>query len=146
MRNILAEYESQAYQARSESNFDRAIDLYEKIIQENPGWEHGEAYLNLASCYEANGNIEKAEENYLNALRIQPDYYIFVGGYASFLDKYGEPRMAFDWYLKLFNIEKEMTGSDSVQSLAGRIEHRLFELGAALGMRDDEIVELIDSP
>ncbi len=142
MTNPLVEYEKNAFDARSNKNFQVAISLYEKIVMENPNWEHGEAFYNLAGCYEDIGELEKAEENYLNALNIQPEYYIFADGYASFLYRFGEPQIAFNWYLKLLKIEtdsKPLVWSDENQRQLDNIKVSLFALGEKLGWNKDEV-------
>jgi tetratricopeptide (TPR) repeat protein len=142
MTNPLVEYEKNAFDARRNKNFQVAISLYEKIVVENPNWEHGEAFYNLAGCYEDIGELEKAEENYLNALNIQPEYYIFVGGYASFLYQFSEPQTAFDWYLKLLKIEKEnkpLEWTSENQWQLDDIKINLFALGEKLDWSKDEV-------
>jgi tetratricopeptide (TPR) repeat protein len=143
MTNPLVEYETQAFEARNRGDFESAILLYEKIVNQNPNWEHGQAYYDLAGCYWDIGEIEKAKENYLRALNIQPLYYIFVGGYAAFLFEFGEPQIAFDWYLKLLKIESEFTGIGGVRNpdLEGMKQTKLglIRLGEKMGWDKNEV-------
>jgi hypothetical protein len=136
MTNPLVEYERQAFNARDQGDFRTAIMLYEKIAKENPNWEHGQVYYDLAGCYEDIGDLQKAEENYLRALEIQPNYYIFVGGYAGFLDRHGDPRAAFDFFAKLFR-DGDAPGLDSIKS-------KLYILGEQIGWTEDEVETLLE--
>lgn len=89
MRNELVELETKAFFARDRGDFGEAIKNLEELVRINPQWEHGEALYNLAGCYEDIGDLHKAKANYLRALEIQPDYYMFVEGYSSFLERHG---------------------------------------------------------
>ncbi len=143
MENQLIKYEKDALEAVNNQNFQLAISLFEEIVRQNPKWEHGQAFCNLAGCYEDIGELERAEENYLNALNIQPDYYIFVGNYAGFLYQFGDPQIAFDWYLKLLKIESNFLGiggektPDSQQIKRAKLG--LIALGEKLGWSKDEV-------
>lgn len=137
MTNPLAEYEKEAFEARGRKEYQRAISLYEKIVKENPKWEHGQAFCNLAGCYEDIGELEKAEKNYLAALNIQPEYYIFVANYAAFLYLHKEPQIAFDWYLKLLKIEINISSAENQQ--LDNIKTALLELGEKLGWSKDRV-------
>lgn len=137
MTNPLVKYESEAFEARRKKDFQVAISLYEKIVSENPNWEHGQAFYDLAGCYWDIGEIEKAEKNYLRALNIQPNYYIFVGGYASFLYRFGKPETAFDWYLKLLKIETDISSDGNPQ--IENVNKGLFALGEKLGWNKDAV-------
>jgi|ANMQ01.1.fsa_nt_gi tetratricopeptide (TPR) repeat protein len=89
MRCELVELEKKAFLARDRGDLGEAIESLEELVRINPQWEHGEAFFNLAQCYEEIGDLQKAKANYLRALEIQPDYYIFIEGYAAFLKHYG---------------------------------------------------------
>jgi tetratricopeptide (TPR) repeat protein len=131
MMEHLVELEKKALQAMNLGDFTHAIKLYEEIVRENPQWEHGQAFYDLALCYENIGDLQKAEENYLRALEIQPKYYIFVGGYAEFLEQHGDPRAAFEFFAKLFR-DGDAPDLDIIKS-------KLHILGARIGWKDDEV-------
>jgi len=142
MENQLIKYEKDALEAMNNQDFQLAISLFEEIVKQNPNWEHGQAFYDLAGCYEDTGQLEKAKENYVQALKIQPDYSIFVGGYASFLYQFGEPQVAFDWYLKLLKIETEnkpLEWTSENQRQLDNIKVGLFALGEKLGWSKDEV-------
>jgi len=142
----LVKLEKYALEAMNRKDYRHAIALYKEIISQNPGWEHGQAFYDLAGCYEDIGNLEKAKENYLRALEIQPNYHIFVGGYAGFLDQYGDPREAFELYLKLLRLETEFKplewGPENQQQI-DRIKSNLYVLGARLGWNQDDVEKVI---
>ena len=89
MNNHLVELETLAFHARDRGELGDEIEKLEELVRINPQWEHGEAIYNLAGCYEEIGDLQKAKANYLRALEIQPDYYIFVEGYEGFSDRHG---------------------------------------------------------
>ena len=140
--NELVKLETDALAAMNSGEFRLAISLYEKIVNENPNWEHGQAFYNLAGCYEYIGDIKAAETNYLRALSIAPKNWYFVGGYADFLDQYGDLKAAFDWYLKLLRIESEskpVTWTVENQKVLDDIKLTLYGLGEKLGWNKDEV-------
>lgn len=60
---------------RSEEQFDNAVNAYTKAIGtiENKMAEHWPAFYSRAISYERAGNWQKAEADFLEALRLQPD-------------------------------------------------------------------------
>jgi tetratricopeptide (TPR) repeat protein len=146
MNTNLRELEREAFEARERGDFRKAITLYEKIAQESPNWEHGQIFYDLAGCYEDTNDLPKAEENYQRALHIQPTFYIFVEGYASFLYRKGELGSAFDWYLNALKIELRSRPSKvdppHDQRLV-RFRDIIHSLGARLGLSPDEVEEKI---
>lgn len=134
----LVKLEKYALEAMNRGDYRQAIALYSEIVERNPYWEHGQAFYDLAGCYWDIGELDKAEKNYLRALEIQPNYYIFVGGYAEFLDQHGDPKAAFDLFAKLFR-DGDAPDLDSIKS-------RLYILGARIGWAADEVEEMLGKP
>ena len=95
------------------------------IVKEQPDWEHGTAFFNLASCFEDLGKLPLAEKCYRDALRYGPKNPYFIGGLASFLYLHGETDKAFSAYLTLLEVERANghlkgieTATTALQSLA----------------------------
>lgn len=147
MEHPLIKRQRQALRAMNEKNFRVAIPLFEEILKESPSWEHGRGFYNLAGCYEDIGELNRAEENYLNALRVQPMYHVFIGGYASFLYLFGEPAKAFEWYLKYLKSISEFRGVGGTPTpdleRMGQSKSILFDLGKRLGWNRNEVEKRI---
>lgn len=142
MTNELVEHENEAFKARGEGDFPTAISLYEKIVAKQPDWEHGQAFYDLAGCYEEIGDSGKAEENYHRPLDIQPTYYIFLSGYASFLSRFREPEKAFNAYLELLKVETEtvpLSWTSENEQMVDDIKANLFSLGEKLGWKKESV-------
>jgi Flp pilus assembly protein TadD len=105
------------------------------IVKENPGYEHGSCFHDLAGCYEDLGELDKAEENYRRALEYEPKNPIFLGGYASFLYLHRDPQSAFEEYLKLWKLEN-CSGN---KAQADKTMPGLRELSKRLGLTDKEL-------
>ena len=105
MRSELVHLEQQALALMNAGQMDRASKLWLTIINEEPSWEHGEALYNLASCYEDLGNLTSAKQCYTDALNYGPQNTIFWGAYASFLYLHGDPREAFEAYIKVLQLD-----------------------------------------
>ena len=52
--------------------FPKAIDYYRKLAGEAPDQEKANAYVDLARAYERNDDVDKAQENYLEATKKDP--------------------------------------------------------------------------
>jgi tetratricopeptide (TPR) repeat protein len=106
MTHHLVELEQKALSLQNAGKFKEAAELFAAIVKEQPDWEHGRGFYSLANNYEDSGQLEKAEQAYKSALRYQPAYDIFLGGYASFLYLHGDPERAFKAHLELLEIER----------------------------------------
>src|SRR5207237_736317 len=83
--------EREAMQHRKDGNVSEAVRLYRQLLAQQPDWENGLGFYNLASCYEVLGEISSARSAYLKALVFAPQDTAILGGYASFLLRYGSP-------------------------------------------------------
>ncbi|MCH5241378.1 MAG: tetratricopeptide repeat protein [Muribaculaceae bacterium] len=63
--------QTRAFLYLNEKEFSNAVTLFEKIRREFPN--NSSVYSGLAAIAESNGEIEKAEENYKEALAINPE-------------------------------------------------------------------------
>jgi tetratricopeptide (TPR) repeat protein len=93
--------EREAMQHRKDGNVSEAVRLYRQLLAKQPDWENGVGFYNLASCYEDLGEILSARSAYLKALVFAPEDTLILGGYASFLLRYGFPEEALDAHLRL---------------------------------------------
>ena len=67
----------QALEAFKKQDYDKALDLFSSIVEK--GEESAEIYNNIGLCYSNKGNFEKAEDNFLHAIKINsklPQIYI----------------------------------------------------------------------
>ena len=93
--------EREAMQHRKDGNVSEAVRLYRQLLAQQPDWENGLGFYNLASCYEVLGEISSARSAYLKALVFAPQDTAILGGYASFLLRYGSPEEALDAHFRL---------------------------------------------
>jgi tetratricopeptide (TPR) repeat protein len=96
---------SLAMKLRRSGQISEAIEQLEFVLRAHPHFEHGFANYDLAGCYEDIGQYVKAEQQYREALSINPDDPMFVGGLASFTFLYGDPKESLDLHLKLLRDE-----------------------------------------
>ncbi|MEJ7712990.1 MAG: tetratricopeptide repeat protein [Pyrinomonadaceae bacterium] len=114
--------------------------MFSVILEQNPDYEHGRGFYNLASCYEDLGEYEKAEQHYRRALEYNFEDPILLGGYASFLYLHGDPELAFKAYLNLLRLDRS-GGSEKDAELAILA---LRELGKRVGLTDRDVTEKIE--
>ena|ERR1700674_3322914 len=105
MKSDLINLEKRALDLWKSGHLKEAIEIFSTIVKEQPDWEHGSAFYDLACCYEDLNELVLAERCFNDALQYQPKNPIFLGGYASFLYLHGDPRNAFDAHLTLVEIE-----------------------------------------
>lgn len=88
--------------------YDDAIAAFEKVLQANPS-DDG-AYINLATCYRAMGQTQKALEYYEKAFQIRPaaitDVYVNQE-YGSLLLAMGNSAKAADTFQKMVSDESD---------------------------------------
>jgi len=126
MKSDLVKLEQDALKLMNSGKKAEAAELFSAIIKEQPSWEHGEAFYNLAVCYEDLGELHKAAENYLQALKYEPRNPYFLGGYASYLYLHGEPNAAFEAYLRLWRFEgNEQESADKTLLVLRELSKRL---------------------
>ena len=119
--------------------FERAIELFSAIVQQQPDWEHGICYYELGICYEELENLKEAERCFRKALSYDPNYYLYLAALASFLYLHGDSREAFNAHLDLIKIDarnRDQRGMEKAQVA-------LRALGKKLGMADEEVLENI---
>ena len=105
MKSHLITLDRKARELRNAGCLAEAAELFAAIVKEQPDWEHGTAFYNLAGCYEDLGELTLAEQCYRDALRYEPRNPHFVGGFASFLYLHGDADKALESYLTLLEIE-----------------------------------------
>jgi len=135
MRSHLIEIEQKAFQLRNVGQLKEAAELFAAIVNEQPDWEHGSGFYNLATCYEDFGEIALAEQCYRNALRCEPRNFYFLGGFASFLYLHGEASQAFDAHLHLLSVEF----AENNHQASAKTIRVLNELGHRLGLSQQNI-------
>jgi tetratricopeptide (TPR) repeat protein len=133
----LGELERRAIDFRNSGHLEKAAELFSAIVQEQPDWEHGMGFYDLAVCSEDLGRLELAEECYNAALRFETANPIFLGGLASFLYLHGEPEKAFSSYLRFL----EVGGMGKDQK---GVEIALQVLGKKMGLSEAEVTERIN--
>lgn len=105
MKKLLLQLESQALNAYRENDFITAITLYKKILKIQDDFEHGGGWFQLASCYEETGQIELALKSYQQSLKKDPDDYIKLCAYGSFLFQIKDYIGAYKIYNKIYHYE-----------------------------------------
>lgn len=62
--------EGLGYSYEGKKDYEKAIQAYQKIVQEGGGFQEGDAYLSLGRCYEKLGKSKEALENYKAFLKV----------------------------------------------------------------------------
>jgi Tfp pilus assembly protein PilF len=137
MRADLAKLEQEALSLMNSGDIKQAAELFSRIIEQRPDYEHGQTLYNLAGCYEDLGQLDEAKRYYLRALEYGPHNEIILGGYASFLYLYGDPQQAFDAHLTLLRLERSNRNSQGAE----RTVIALKELAKRLGLTEYEVIE-----
>ena len=140
MSHDLLELSQKADELMNSERKAEAAELYSALVEKQPDWEHGQAFLFLAYCQEDMGLIELAEKNYRAALSYEPANVIFLGGFASFLYLHGKPEDAFRAYLELLAVEKRAMHKDGIH----RTMIGLKALGEKLGWAESEVADRIE--
>ena len=71
----------------NDREYERAIELLEKIIEQSPGVTA--PYINIAIAYKCIGKLEQAEENLKIALRLIPEHPVACNEYGLLYRKTG---------------------------------------------------------
>lgn len=95
----LMKIEAEAIDAMTKGEWKKSHDLWKAIIAERYDWEHGEALYHFAICLEELKLFEDARSAYEAALEIEPKNTYYLGGFASFLSKWGSPQEAYKVHL-----------------------------------------------
>ncbi len=64
MKSHLIETDRKALQLRNTGHLKEAAELFATIVKEQPDWEHGTAFYNLACCYEK-GSVNEIVISYV---------------------------------------------------------------------------------
>jgi tetratricopeptide (TPR) repeat protein len=64
MTNDLIDLERRGLDLRNAGRLREAAELFSRIVEEQPDWEHGTGFYDLAVCYEDLGEIQLAEQAY----------------------------------------------------------------------------------
>ncbi|MGB6976176.1 MAG: tetratricopeptide repeat protein [Gammaproteobacteria bacterium] len=137
MTNHLVTLAQEALKLQKMGDLREAIKLYEMIIKENPNYEFGICFYSIAYCQKELGEIEKARENYLKVLEYDDEDDIRLGGFASFLYQYGNPKEALEAHLKLLKFENKWRFDSSKTLIA------INALAKKIGLSDQEVEKLI---
>jgi tetratricopeptide (TPR) repeat protein len=141
MQNELLRLEKEALDAMNAGRLREAVELFTKIVEQRPDFEHGLTWQSLAGCHENLGELEQAERCYLRGLQYGPEDVYILGGYASFLYLHGEPQKAFEAYLSLLKVEHRIGDSQGEEkTMLG-----LKELAKKLGLTEQELSERINT-
>jgi tetratricopeptide (TPR) repeat protein len=136
--NHLVKLEQEALKLQNKGDLSQAVKLFKEIVKENPNWEFGICFYNIACCLEDLGKLEEAKENYIKAIEYDDEDDIRLGGFASFLYLHGSTNEAFQAHIKLLKLEKQrnldMTSTLDVIKI----------LGKRMGLTEDEIVARIN--
>jgi Flp pilus assembly protein TadD len=138
-QNNLVELERRAIELQNNKDYCGAITLLKQIIEENSDWEYGSPYFDLAYNYRKIGMLAEAKQNYCKALEYDPEDEIRLGGYASFLYLHGDPKEAFDAFLKLTKIEMRYKPKEIPNW------NILKELGVKIGLSEEEVLKRIQA-
>lgn len=135
----LEEMDNEGLRLMKSERYREAIDIYQKIITENPEYEWGACFFYIADCYRYLGEFIKAKEYYLKSIQYDDTDEIRVGNYASFLYLHGDdPKEAFKWCLYLLYLQKR-TNNERKRTLEG-----LDDLAKKIGLSNEEVQKLID--
>jgi len=133
MKSHLIDLERRALQFQKCGQLKEAIGLFTAIVNEQPDWEHGSAFYNLACSYEDLGEFALAEQCFGDALKYEPNNPYFLGGLASFLYLHGDPVKAFEAYLNLLNVERINSNARGIEASMAA----LSALGNKIGMSEE---------
>jgi len=84
----------EAVRYQAQRKYGRAIQIYNEVIDSEPGHWHFTAYNNLGLLYYSRGNFKKAGEVFNRALGYQPDDLILLNNLAQTYYATGEKEKA----------------------------------------------------
>jgi len=135
----LANLATEGLRLKNEGKTVEAIDCFERVLREDPIWDHGTAAQELAQCYQSLGDLVTARKYYENALTQWPDYDIFVHNYAIFLAKNGSPSEALPYLRRALANER----SSAKPSCIEWFETLIKNAGCEAGLSPREIEDLL---
>ena len=137
MKSHLIALDQQALALRNSGRLAEAAELFAAIVKEQPDWEHGTAFYNLAGCYEDLGELGLAEQCYRDALRQEPKNPHFLGGFAAFLYLHGDADKAFAAYLELLEVERAAGNQRGVETATTALR----TLGRKMGLSEQAVAK-----
>lgn len=135
MINNLIMLEQEALALKNKGNLREAIEVYKKILRENPNYEFGMCFYHIALCLEDLGELDDAKENYIKAIEYDKEDDLRLGGFASFLYMHGDAKEALDIHLKLLSLEKKrhLDTSNTITAITA--------LAKKIGLQINEVIK-----
>lgn len=99
-------YRGQGYELQSQGDSERALSLYQKAIELDPGY--AVVYNDLGVIYEAKGLLDKAEELYLRAMSMDPYYLSAYSNLAFLYENKGDFTQASYYWSKRVDLAREL--------------------------------------
>jgi Flp pilus assembly protein TadD len=140
MKRNLRELEISGKTFYDAGDYGRAFEIFSAIAEQQPDWEHGRCYYEMALCCEELERFVEAEKFFRSALKYEPQNDFYLGGLASFLYVHGDPKRAFDAHIELSKLKLRQGDQAGVRTVNVALE----ALGHKIGMTDKEILELIE--
>src|SRR4029077_3604320 len=135
MNSHLVDLEQRAIELKNAGKLKEAAHIFREIVEQQPDWEHGTAWYNLAECHENLQDYESAESYYGKALKYEPRNPYFLGGLGALLYAKSEFARAFDVHLTLLEIEQASGSKGGVS----RTTTALKAIGQKMGLSGAEI-------
>ena len=127
-----ARYRAEGYRQQQQHDYASAIASYQKAVQMDPS--SAMLHNDLAIAFEGHGQLDRAEQEYLQALNLQSDYLEVFSNLALLYEKKGEREKAAYYWLQR---AKYGTPEDVWTQ---RARERLVALGA---VKDAEEVDVV---
>ncbi|MEZ5901335.1 MAG: tetratricopeptide repeat protein [Hyphomicrobiaceae bacterium] len=121
--------EAKALSCQSSGDWKRAVELFEAIVAQQPDWEHGLAWSNLAGCYEELNELPAARNAYEQAMKFSRRDLMIWGNFASFLFLHGDIKEAFDEHLRLYGAAVQGGDADTAQTVILALQTLAPKLG-----------------
>jgi tetratricopeptide (TPR) repeat protein len=99
-------YRDQGYKLQSEGDLERALGLYQKAIELDPGY--AVVYNDLGVLYETKGLSDKSEELYLRAISMDPYYLSAYSNLAFLYENKGDFGQASYYWSKRVDLAREL--------------------------------------
>lgn len=126
-----------AYRHIRKNEYSAAAEIFMKIVEAEPTWEHGTAAYSLACALEETGDFTRSRIYYELALNCNPIDEHFLEGFASFLFLNGDPMEAFEFIIELLRknrfSQKHLEGRRYVlETLANKLGWSIKELNSRI--------------
>ncbi len=102
-------YEKMAYIHGLKDQYDKATELYKKVVNMNPGRE--EPYHELGNMYKMKGQYNEAIKEFQKSLSINPDRAVSVSGIGFCYKKKNDNRRAVKYFKKAIELDRKETES-----------------------------------